>query len=61
MTIAGFAENQDFGLGGNNMSEGDKNGLIFGSLGCNPPAFFLHSPDKHIVFFALFMSGYLLT
>ncbi|KAH8045157.1 rubredoxin [Aureococcus anophagefferens] len=32
--------------GGNTMTEGDKNGLIFGALGA---------------FFALFLSGYLLT
>ena len=46
VTIAGFAENQEYGFGGNNMTEGDKNALIFGSLG---------------FFFALFLSGYLLT
>lgn len=46
VTIAGFAENQGYGFGGNTMTEGDKNGLIFGALGA---------------FFALFLSGYLLT
>lgn len=44
-TIAGFAENQGYGLGGNNMTEEGKSTLIFGSLAA---------------FFALFMAGYLL-
>ena len=46
VTIAGFKENQQYGFGGNNMTEGSKNGLIFGGLG---------------FFFVLFLSGYLLT
>ncbi|KAJ8611994.1 hypothetical protein CTAYLR_004408 [Chrysophaeum taylorii] len=45
LEIAGFAENQNFGLGGNSMTSDSKNALIFGSLGA---------------FFALFMAGYLL-
>uniref|UniRef100_A0A7S0BNC2 Rubredoxin-like domain-containing protein n=1 Tax=Rhodosorus marinus TaxID=101924 RepID=A0A7S0BNC2_9RHOD len=43
--VAGFAENQQYGLGGNTLTEGQKSGLIFGGL-----AFF----------FVLFLSGYLL-
>ena len=43
--IAGFAENQGYGFGTNSMSAGEKNGLIYGSLG---------------FFFALFLAGYLL-
>ena len=46
ITIAGFAENQGYGIGGNAMTEGDKNALIFGGIG---------------FFFALLLSGYLLT
>jgi len=46
ITIAGFAENQGYGFGGNSMTEGDKNTLIFGGIG---------------FFFALLLSGYLLT
>ncbi|KAJ1461807.1 hypothetical protein M885DRAFT_506938 [Pelagophyceae sp. CCMP2097] len=46
VVIAGFEENLNYGLGYNNMSEGNKNILIFGGLAG---------------FFALFMSGYLLT
>mmetsp|Transcript_1723 Transcript_1723/g.5210 ORF Transcript_1723/g.5210 Transcript_1723/m.5210 type:complete len:181 (+) Transcript_1723:108-650(+) len=43
--IAGFAENQQYGFGGNTLTEGQKSGLIFGGL----------------LFFAiLFLSGYLL-
>ncbi|XP_028770791.1 uncharacterized protein LOC114728116 [Neltuma alba] len=41
--IAGFAENQQFGLGGNSLTSGQKAVLIYGSL------FF---------FFVLFLSGY---
>jgi rubredoxin len=44
-TIAGFAENQQYGFGTNTMTAGQKNGLIFGSL-----AFF----------FLLLLSGYAL-
>ncbi|PSC75031.1 Rubredoxin [Micractinium conductrix] len=43
--VAGFAENQGYGLGTNSMTEGDKSLLIFGSL-----AFF----------FVLFLAGYAL-
>lgn len=43
MVVAGFAENQRYGLGGNSMTEGQKSGLIYGAL---------------VVFFALFISGY---
>ncbi|KAF8017990.1 hypothetical protein BT93_H3018 [Corymbia citriodora subsp. variegata] len=43
--IAGFAENQQFGLGGNALTSGQKAVLIYGSL------FF---------FFVLFLSGYFL-
>jgi rubredoxin len=46
ITIAGFAENQGYGFGGNSMTEGDKNLAIFGGIG---------------FFFVLFLSGYLLT
>jgi len=45
LKIAGFAENQQFGFGGNTMTEEGKSGLIFGSLAA---------------FFLLFMAGYLL-
>lgn len=41
--IAGFAENQQFGLGGNTLTSGQKAVLIYGSL---------------LVFFVLFLSGY---
>lgn len=44
-TIAGFAENQQYGFGGNSMTEGQKNLWIFGGL-----AFF----------FLLLLSGYAL-
>ncbi|KXZ56953.1 hypothetical protein GPECTOR_1g86 [Gonium pectorale] len=43
--VAGFAENQRYGLGGNSMTEGQKSLLIYGSLA---------------VFFALFLAGYAL-
>jgi rubredoxin len=43
--IPGFAVNQGYGLGGNSMTSGQKNGIIFGGLA---------------VFFVLFISGYLL-
>ncbi len=43
--VAGFAENQKYGLGGNSMTEGQKSGLIYGALA---------------VFFALFLAGYAL-
>ncbi|XWS58303.1 hypothetical protein CRYUN_Cryun08bG0022600 [Craigia yunnanensis] len=43
--IAGFAQNQQFGLGGNALTSGQKAILIFGSL---------------FVFFVLFLSGYFL-
>ena len=46
ITIAGFAENQDYGLGGNSMTEEQKTLYIFGALGA---------------FFVLFLSGYLMT
>lgn len=41
--IAGFAENQQYGLGGNSLTSGQKTILIYGSL---------------LFFFALFLSGY---
>ncbi|CAE5960330.1 unnamed protein product [Arabidopsis arenosa] len=41
--IAGFAQNQQYGLGGNALTSGQKTGLIFGSL---------------LLFFMLFLSGY---
>ncbi|KAL3702068.1 hypothetical protein R1sor_020090 [Riccia sorocarpa] len=44
--IAGFAQNQQFGLGGNSLTEGQKSLLIYGTLG---------------FFFALFLAGYLLS
>lgn len=44
-TIAGFEENQQYGLGANSMTSGQKNLLIFGSLAA---------------FFVLFLAGYLL-
>lgn len=43
--IAGFAQNQQFGLGGNALTSGQKALLIYGSLFC---------------FFLLFLSGYFL-
>ena len=46
ITSAGFAENQNYGFGGNSMTEGDKNLAIFGGLG---------------FFFVLLLSGYLMT
>ena len=44
-TIAGFAENQEYGFGTNSMTGGQKGNLIFGGLALG---------------FVLFMSGYLL-
>ncbi len=41
--IAGFAENQRYGLGTNSMTSGQKSALIWGSL---------------LLFFALFIAGY---
>ena len=41
--IAGFAENQKYGLGTNSMTSGQKGALIYGSL---------------LLFFALFLAGY---
>ena len=46
ITIAGFAENQDYGFGGNSMTEEQKTLYIFGGIG---------------FFFVLLLSGYLLT
>ncbi|CAN0920507.1 rub [Linum grandiflorum] len=43
--IAGFAQNQQYGLGGNTLTSGQKAVLIYGSL---------------LLFFALFLSGYFL-
>ncbi|CAN1761330.1 rub [Linum perenne] len=43
--IAGFAQNQQYGLGGNTLTSGQKAILIYGSL---------------LLFFALFLSGYFL-
>ncbi|CAI0432393.1 unnamed protein product [Linum tenue] len=43
--IAGFAENQQYGLGGNALTSGQKAILIYGSL---------------LLFFALFLGGYFL-
>ncbi|OAY44163.1 rubredoxin [Manihot esculenta] len=43
--IAGFAQNQQFGLGGNSLTSGQKAILIYGSL---------------LLFFVLFLSGYFL-
>jgi rubredoxin len=45
VTIAGFEVNQGYGFGTNTMTEGQKNLLIFGSLG---------------IFFLLFIGGYAL-
>ena len=44
-TLSGFKENQKYGLGGNSMTGNQKTNIIFGGL---------------LLFFALFMSGYLL-
>jgi hypothetical protein len=41
--VAGFAENQRYGLGTNSMTEGQKSGLIYGALAA---------------FFVLFLAGY---
>ena len=46
LTIAGFAENQQYGLGGNEMTEDSKNAMIFGGIGAG---------------FLVMMSGYFLT
>jgi rubredoxin len=43
--VAGFAQNQQFGLGGNSLTSGQKSILIYGTL---------------LFFFALFLSGYFL-
>lgn len=43
--IAGFAQNQQFGLGGNTLTSGQKTLLIYGSL---------------LLFFGIFLSGYFL-
>ncbi|GBG92437.1 hypothetical protein CBR_g55374 [Chara braunii] len=43
--IAGFVQNQKYGLGGNSMTSGQKSLLIYGSL---------------LFFFAVFLSGYFL-
>ena len=43
--VAGFAENQQYGLGGNSLTAGQKSLLIYGSL---------------VFFFGLFIAGYLL-
>lgn len=43
--IAGFSENQNYGLGGNSLTSGQKSLLIYGSL---------------LFFFGLFVLGYLL-
>lgn len=43
--VAGFAENQGYGLGGNSMTSGQKSGLIYGALA---------------IFFGLFVAGYFL-
>ena len=45
-TIAGFASNQQYGLGGNGLTAGQKSLLIYGSL---------------LVFFGIFLSGYFIT
>ena len=44
--VAGFAENQQYGFGGNSLTAGQKSLLIYGSL---------------VLFFGLFLAGYLLT
>jgi hypothetical protein len=46
LTIAGFADNQNYGFGGNSMTEDQKSNIIFGGLFAG---------------FVLLMSGYLLT
>lgn len=43
--VAGFAENQQYGFGGNSLTSGQKSLLIYGSL---------------ILFFGLFLAGYTL-
>lgn len=43
--VAGFAANQGYGFGTNSMTEGQKSGLIYGSL---------------LLFFGLFLAGYFL-
>ncbi|KAK7284275.1 hypothetical protein RJT34_19019 [Clitoria ternatea] len=43
--IAGFAQNQQYGLGGNSLTSGQKTVLIYGTL---------------LLFFALFLGGYFL-
>lgn len=43
--VAGFAQNQQFGLGGNSLTSGQKSLVIYGAL---------------LFFFALFLSGYFL-
>ena len=43
--VAGFEQNQGYGLGANSMSGGDKSVLIYGALA---------------IFFTLFLGGYLL-
>ncbi|XP_010528795.1 PREDICTED: uncharacterized protein LOC104805815 [Tarenaya hassleriana] len=43
--IAGFAQNQQYGFGGNTLTSGQKAGLIYGTL---------------LLFFMLFLSGYFL-
>ncbi|KAK3282850.1 hypothetical protein CYMTET_9431, partial [Cymbomonas tetramitiformis] len=43
--VAGFEQNQGYGLGGNTMTSGQKQSLIYGAL---------------FLFFGLFISGYLL-
>jgi len=43
--VAGFAENQGYGLGVNTMTGGQKSGLIYGAL---------------LLFFGLFIAGYFL-
>lgn len=43
--IAGFAENQGYGLGGNSLTSGQKSALIYGSL---------------LLFFSFFILGYFL-
>jgi len=43
--IAGFAENQGYGLGGNSLTSGQKSALIYGSL---------------LVGFSFFIFGYFL-
>eukprot|EP00850_Spirogloea_muscicola_P024665 SM001249S26283 [mRNA] locus=s1249:1253:2106:- [translate_table: standard] len=45
VVVAGFAQNQNYGLGGNSLTAGQKSLLIYGSL---------------LFFFMLFLGGYLL-